>query len=68
MPCPYDASVAIDLIGSKRVEVASLVTHRLPLERTQEGFDLMTRQGGESIKVVVEPWRGKSVSAAGKKI
>lgn len=54
---PYDASMAIDLIGSKRVEVASLVTHRLPLERTQEGFDLMTRQGGESIKVVMEPWR-----------
>ena len=54
---PYDASVAIELIGSKRVEVASLVTHRLPLERMQEGFDLMTRQDGESIKVVVEPWR-----------
>ncbi len=32
---------AIDLIAKRRVNLDSLVTHRFPLERTQEAFDLV---------------------------
>jgi len=49
------------LIAARRVPVAEMITHRLPLERTQEGFRLMSTPsagccaGGESLKVVVLP-------------
>ena len=34
-----------------RISIDPLITHHLPLERINEGFDLMTR--GESIRSVV---------------
>jgi L-iditol 2-dehydrogenase len=51
---PYDATVAIELIRSGRVLVKELVTHRLPLDKAQEGFQLVAGSG-ESIKVVLRP-------------
>lgn len=51
---PEDLAMALDLIASGRVEVADLVTHRLPLDRAAEGFALVA-SAGESVKVVVEP-------------
>jgi threonine dehydrogenase-like Zn-dependent dehydrogenase len=39
---------------SGRVNVDNMITDRLPLERTQEGFGL-TAAAGESMKVVIEP-------------
>jgi L-iditol 2-dehydrogenase len=51
---PADLQMAMDLIASGRVHVADLVTHRLSLERTAEGFGLVA-SAGESVKVVVEP-------------
>jgi S-(hydroxymethyl)glutathione dehydrogenase/alcohol dehydrogenase len=36
----------------KRIEIDSLITHKLPLERINEGFDLM--HAGTSIRTVVE--------------
>ena len=35
----------------KKIEIDSLITHVMPLEKINEGFDLMTR--GESIPRVV---------------
>jgi len=52
---PYDARVALDLIAAGRVPVAEMITHRLPLEETQEGFRLMSTPGGESLKVIILP-------------
>ena len=53
---PYDAEVAIELLRSRRVDVEGLVTHRLPLEETAEGFRLMAESATEkSIKVVILP-------------
>ncbi len=54
---PYDTEVAIDLLASKRVEVADMVTHRLPLSRSAEGFSLVAGAvpGAESLKVIIEP-------------
>ena len=51
---PADMLRALDLIASRRVDVASLVTHRLPLSRAQEGFDLVVK-GADSLKVILDP-------------
>ncbi len=51
---PYDAEVAMELIRAGRIDVASMITHKLPLDDTAEGFRLVAA-AGESIKVVIEP-------------
>lgn len=51
---PGDLAQALELIRSKRVNVADMVTHRLPLEETGKGFK-MVEQAGDSIKIIVEP-------------
>ncbi len=37
-----DLEEAIDLLKNKKINVTDMVTHRLPLSQTQEGFRLMT--------------------------
>jgi L-iditol 2-dehydrogenase len=44
---------ALALIASGAVGVADLITHRLPLERTLDAFDIVAR--GDAIKVTIEP-------------
>jgi L-iditol 2-dehydrogenase len=51
---PADMRTALALIASRRVDVASMITHRLPLSRTQEGFRLVS-EAGSSLKVIIEP-------------
>lgn len=51
---PKDITEAIELLRSKRVEISDMVTHRLPLEDTGKGFELVA-EADESIKVVIEP-------------
>lgn len=51
---PYDAQVAIELLHAKRLDVMQLITHRLPLSQTAEGFRLVAASS-ESIKVIIEP-------------
>jgi len=51
---PADLAMAMDLIGTRRVRVDDLVTHRLPLERAAEAFGLVAG-AGESVKVIIEP-------------
>lgn len=46
-----DVPKIVDWYMEKRINVDDLITHVLPLERINEGFDLMTR--GESIRSVV---------------
>ena len=61
---PHDATTALGLIAARRVPVADMITHRLPLEETQEGFRLMATlsagccAGGENLKVVILPHDG----------
>ncbi|GAN55787.1 S-(hydroxymethyl)glutathione dehydrogenase/class III alcohol dehydrogenase [Tanticharoenia sakaeratensis] len=47
-----DVPKIVDWYMDNRIDIDSLITHKLPLERINEGFDLMTR--GESIRTVVE--------------
>lgn len=45
---------AMELIRSGKINVRDMVTHRLPLEEAQRGFQLVAA-AGESIKVIIEP-------------
>jgi L-iditol 2-dehydrogenase len=51
-----DHLTALKLIRAKRVKVADMITHRLSLSETVRGFALVA-QGGNSIKVIIEPQR-----------
>ncbi|RUA17699.1 MAG: alcohol dehydrogenase [Clostridia bacterium] len=51
---PRDLREAMTLIASGRIEVASLITHRLPLDETQKGFQ-MTARAESSLKVIIDP-------------
>jgi L-iditol 2-dehydrogenase len=53
---PLDAMVAIDLLRLGRVAVQEMITHRLGLAETGEGFRLVAGAGA-SMKVIVEPQR-----------
>ncbi|MGH7845707.1 MAG: zinc-dependent dehydrogenase [Candidatus Binatia bacterium] len=53
---PEDITESIEWIRSRRVKVREMITHRLGLNETGQGFQLMTG-GRESIKVIVEPHR-----------
>jgi len=52
---PCDLAVALDLIESGAVPVTPMITHRVPLEQTQRGFELVL-SGGDSLKVIVLPF------------
>ena len=47
-----DVPRIIDWYMDKQIEIDSMITHTLPLERINEGFDLM--HAGKSIRAVVE--------------
>lgn len=51
---PRDIADAVELLRSGRVDIKDMITHRLPLEDTGKGFELVAK-AGESIKVIVEP-------------
>jgi L-iditol 2-dehydrogenase len=49
-----ELKAALELIRDRRVRVADMVTHRLPLAETGRGFQL-TASGQDSIKVIIDP-------------
>ncbi|MFC1703876.1 zinc-binding dehydrogenase [Candidatus Omnitrophota bacterium] len=49
-----DLEEALDLIKHKKVNVSAMITHKLPLEKIQDGFHIVS-DAKESLKVVVEP-------------
>ena len=44
---------AIDMIASKKIDVNVMVTHHLPFERAQEGFDMVSDYQGGVVKAMV---------------
>ena len=50
---PGDMRAALELIASGQIDPLPLITHRLPLERTQEALEL--QRSGQGLKVVVVP-------------
>ena len=53
---PADYALARDLIGSGRIKVRDMITHRLPLAEIGRGFQLVAA-AQESLKVILEPQR-----------
>lgn len=51
-----DLSTALDLIATRKVRVADMITHRLPLSEAARGFRLAA-EGKEALKVILEPRR-----------
>ncbi len=51
---PDDLKNAIELIAKGRIPVKNMITHKLPLDRIQEGFRLVT-DGKQTLKVVLIP-------------
>ena len=51
---PADLQMALDLITYKRVNVAEMVTHNLPLAEIEKGFQMV---GGatDSLKIIINP-------------
>ncbi len=49
-----DMREALELIASRSMNVKDMITHRLPLAQTQEGFKLVA-EAKDSMKVIVEP-------------
>jgi L-iditol 2-dehydrogenase len=52
--CHDDIKEAIGMIETHAIEVADMITHRLPLEEAARGFKLVA-EGKESIKVIILP-------------
>lgn len=61
---PADMRAALDALAAREIDVAALITHRLPLEEAAEAFRLVA-EGAESIKVIVEPGRTPPFISAG---
>jgi len=51
---PYDSWVALELIRSGAVEVKEMISHRFPLEKTADGFQIVVKTE-DSMKVIIEP-------------
>jgi len=51
---PPDIVESIKLLETRTINVDDMITHRLPLEDTAEGFQLVV-DGRESIKVIIKP-------------
>ena len=50
---PPDLRMALDMLERKRINVVDMVTHRLPLSETGEGFKIVA-EAKKSIKVIIE--------------
>ncbi|MGQ9514482.1 MAG: zinc-dependent alcohol dehydrogenase [Thermoproteota archaeon] len=47
--------VALDLLARGKINVKKIITHRFPMERIKEAFDVASEKETGSIKVVIEP-------------
>jgi len=51
----HDLSTALKWIQYGRINVADMITHVFPLQKTAEGFQLTEKHRGGSLKVVIHP-------------
>ena len=50
----WDFQDSLTLLKEEVVKLNQLITHRLPLERLQEGFELLLNADNEAVKVVIQ--------------
>jgi L-iditol 2-dehydrogenase len=53
---PNDLEDSLRVLATKQLNIADMITHKLPLTEAQEGFRLMA-EAGQSLKVILEPNR-----------
>ncbi len=53
---PCDLEESLEILAQKKVNVTDMITHKLSLQQTAEGFRLVA-DAGESLKVIIEPNR-----------
>ena len=51
---PNDLEDSLRVLATKQLNIADMITHKLPLTEAQEGFRLMA-EAGQSLKVILEP-------------
>ena len=51
---PEDLKESLELIKHTKIDINGMITHKLPLEKIQEGFKLVS-EAKESLKVVINP-------------
>jgi L-iditol 2-dehydrogenase len=51
---PHDSWLALELIQNPGIRVKEMITHRMPLEETVRGFQIVAK-AQDSIKVIIEP-------------
>jgi len=51
---PEDLEEALELIKNKKINVSDMITHKLPLEDIQKGFDIVAK-AKNSLKVIIKP-------------
>jgi L-iditol 2-dehydrogenase len=51
----HAARQAIDLVASRRIDVATWVTHRVPLARAKKTFDMVADYADGVLKAVILP-------------
>jgi len=52
---PLDFKIALKLISEKRVDVKSLITHVFPLKEILKGFETLSKNREETVKVIIKP-------------
>jgi len=50
----HEHAVAMELIDQKKVNITDMITHKLPLDEIQKGFQLV-EEACESLKVIIKP-------------
>ncbi|GMW03258.1 MAG: sorbitol dehydrogenase [Candidatus Hydrogenedentota bacterium] len=50
----FNFPTAITLVAQKRIDVSSVITHNLPLEKTCEGFEIVSKASENVLKVSID--------------
>lgn len=51
----WDFQTALSLAGARRIDLEQLITHRMPLERLPDAFELIFTPPRETVKVILKP-------------
>ncbi|MGB9842590.1 MAG: zinc-dependent dehydrogenase [Candidatus Bathyarchaeales archaeon] len=51
---PHDLEEALAILAQKKLNVASMITHRFSIKQAAEGFRMMA-EAAESLKIIIEP-------------
>ena len=50
-----ECGITLEYMRKGLVDIEKVITHRLPLEKVKEGFDLLCEKDSRAIKVILNP-------------